>query len=66
MAVAEAVAEVGTVVARVVASAALGRAGRERAAILREEVLQIRLKDALDRQKAELAQLQKSVERRRR
>ena len=65
MAVAEAVSEVGSVVARIVASAALGRAGRERASILREEVMQIRLKDGLDRQKAELASLQASLAKRR-
>lgn len=58
MAVAEATAEVGCTVARIVASAVLGRAGRERAALLREEVLQLRLGEALDRQKAEIRQLE--------
>lgn len=62
MAVAEAVAAVGSVVSRIVSSASLGRAGRERAAMLREEVLQIRLGDALERQKNEIAALEKALE----
>ena len=62
MAIAEAVSEVGTVVARIVASASLGRAGRERAAVLREEVMQIRLNDALERQQSEIAALEKALD----
>ena len=58
MAVAESVAEVGSVIARIVASAALGRAGRERAAIMREENAQERLRDALDKQAIEIGQLE--------
>jgi len=61
MAVAEAVTEVGCIVARIVASASLGRAGRERAATLREEVVQIRLDEELDRQKSEINALERVV-----
>ena len=64
MAVAEATAEVGGITARVVASAALGRSGRERAAVMREEVLQSRLNDALTRQRAEIAALEAAIKRR--
>jgi len=56
MLVAEGVAEVGVETARIVASAALGRAGRERAAVLREEVLQSRLTETLARMRTELGE----------
>jgi len=49
--------EVTCAAARMVAQAALGRAGRERAARLREELAQRRLKDALHRQEQELGRL---------
>lgn len=49
--------EVACAAARMVAQAAMGRAGRERAARLREELAQRRLKDALRRQEQELARL---------
>ena len=49
--------QVACAAARIVAQAALGRAGRERAARLREEMGQRRLRDALKRQKQELERL---------
>jgi hypothetical protein len=59
--IADAVCEIGIVAARMIASAALGRAGRERASLLREEVLQLRLQDAVKRQEEELAELSKQL-----
>jgi hypothetical protein len=53
--VAEAVTDVGCAAARIVAMAAVGRAGRERAALLREQGALARLERALERQRAELA-----------
>jgi hypothetical protein len=50
MIVLETTAEVGCAAARIVALAAIGRAGRERAARLREELAQRRLEEALARQ----------------
>ncbi len=50
-------AEVTCAAARMVALAALGRAGRERAARMREELAQRRLRDALERQAQELERL---------
>ncbi len=64
MAIAEAVAEVGVICGRIIASAALGRSGRERASVLREEVLQSRLSDALARQKKEIAALERALKKR--
>lgn len=58
MLVAEIACEVGTAAARIVAMAAVGRAGRERAARLREEMSARRLKEARDRQRQELARLE--------
>jgi len=57
--IADTAAEVVSSVARMVAMTAVGRAGRERAAKLREELGQRRLRDAIDRQRAELARLEK-------
>jgi hypothetical protein len=57
---AEVTAEVVCGAARIVALAAVARAGRERAARLREELAQRRLKDALNQQKADLARLEAS------
>lgn len=57
MLVAELAAEVACSAARIVALAAVGRAGRERAARLREELAQRRLNDALERQQAEMRKL---------
>jgi hypothetical protein len=58
MLVAEVATEVVCAAARIVAQAAVSRAGRERAACLREELAQRRLGDALVRQGEDLAQLQ--------
>ena len=55
--VAEAVSDVGAEAARSVARAAMGRAGRERAALLREQENFRRLQDALARQENELQRL---------
>jgi hypothetical protein len=60
MLVAELAAEVACGAARIVALAAVGRAGRERAARLREELAQRRLKDALAQQREDLARLEKA------
>lgn len=61
MAVTEAAADVITTASRIVALAALGRAGRDRSARTREELVQRRLHDALAEQKATLARLQAEV-----
>lgn len=61
MAVTEAASDVLTTAARIVALAALGRAGRDRSARTREELAQRRLHDALAEQKATLARLQQEV-----
>jgi hypothetical protein len=53
----EQAAMVACATARMVAQAALGRAGRERAARLREDMSQRRLREALRRQKLELNRL---------
>jgi hypothetical protein len=58
MAVVEAATQVMTSLARIVALAAVGRAGRDRAARLREEMSQRQLRAALDRQRGRLAQLE--------
>lgn len=58
MLVTELAAEVACSTARIVALAAVGRAGRERAARLREELGQRRLQEALERQKAEMQRIQ--------
>ncbi len=52
--------QVGCAAARILAQAALGRAGRERAARLREEMGQRRLREALARQKQELDRLNRT------
>jgi hypothetical protein len=56
--VVEAAAQVAVTLARVVALAAVSRANRDRAARLREEMTQRQLREALDQQKASLAQLE--------
>jgi hypothetical protein len=56
--VVEAAAQVAVTLARVVALAAVSRATRDRAARLREEMTQRQLREALDQQKASLAQLE--------
>ncbi len=59
MTIAETAAEVVAAVARMVAMAAVARAGRERAARMREELAGKRLREAIDRQKVELARLER-------
>ncbi len=56
--VAEVVAEIGALAARAVALAALGRAGRERAELLREERLVFRLEEARARQQRDIRALE--------
>jgi hypothetical protein len=62
-AVTEVAGDVLTAVARIVALAAVGRAGRDRAARTREELGQRRLRDALAEQAQTLARLKKEVDR---
>lgn len=57
MLVAEVATEVVSAAARIVAQAAVSRAGRERAACLREELAQRSLREALERQSEDLARL---------
>lgn len=57
MLVIEVATEVVCAASRIVAQAAISRAGRERAAYLREDLAQRRLEDALRRQREELAWL---------
>ena len=58
MLVIEIATEVVCAAARIVAQAAISRAGRERAAYLREDLAQRRLEDALRRQREELLWLE--------
>ena len=57
MVVGEAVTQVGCTAARVVATAAIGRAGRDRAMLLREQASLTRLRAASERQLQELDEL---------
>jgi hypothetical protein len=57
-AVVEVAAQVAVTVARVVALAAVARAGRDRAARLREEMTHRQLRDVLDKQKASIQRLE--------
>jgi hypothetical protein len=61
LSVCEAVAEVGAAAARVVALAALGRAGRERAALLREQRVERRLEEVRERQHEEILVLKAAL-----
>lgn len=54
----EAATQVAVTVSRVVALAAVARAGRDRAARTREEMAQGQLRDALDKQKATIQRLE--------
>ncbi len=63
MVVIEAAALVAVTVSRVVALAATARAARERAARLREEMTQRQLQEALDKQRATIAQLEEELKR---
>jgi hypothetical protein len=58
MVVIEAATQVAVTVSRVVAIAAVARAGRDRAARMREEMSQHQLKDVLEKQKAAIARLE--------
>ena len=58
MVVIEAATQVATTVARVVSLAAVARAGRDRAARLREEISQRQLKEVLGKQRASLVRLE--------
>jgi hypothetical protein len=57
----EAATQVAVGLARVVAMAAVARAGRDRAARLREELTQRQLKTALEKQKENVARLEKEL-----
>ena len=54
--------EVMCTAARIVAQASVSQAGRERAAYLREELSQRRLRQALERQREEFDRLQELVD----
>lgn len=54
----EAITQVAVTVSRVVALAAVARAGRDRAARMREDMAQRQLKDVLEKQKAAIARLE--------
>ena len=58
MVVIEAATQVAVTVSRVVALAAVARAGRDRAARLREEMAQQQLKEVLEKQKATIRRLE--------
>jgi hypothetical protein len=58
MVVVEAATQVAVTVARVVSLAAVGRASRDRAARLREEMAQRQLKEVLEKQRATIAKLE--------
>jgi len=61
-AVAEVAGDVLIALARIVALAAVGRAGRDRAARTREELAQRRLREALAEQQTNLARLQRELD----
>ena len=60
-AVIEAATQVAAAVARVAAMAAVSRAGRDRAARLREELTQRQLREAIETQKRNVARLEKEL-----
>jgi len=57
----EAATQVAVTVSRVVALAAVARAGRDRAARMREEMLQRQLKEVLEKQKATILRLEREL-----
>lgn len=61
MVVIEAATQVAVTVARVVALAALGRAARDRAERLREELAQRQLQDVLEKQRASIMNLERET-----
>ncbi|NVB80820.1 MAG: hypothetical protein HOV81_20655 [Kofleriaceae bacterium] len=58
MVVIEAITQVAVTVSRVVSLAAVGRASRDRAARLREEMAQRQLKDVLEKQRSSIVRLE--------
>ncbi|HEX7841703.1 MAG TPA: hypothetical protein VF469_29740 [Kofleriaceae bacterium] len=62
MVVIEAATQVAVTVSRVVALAAVARAGRDRAARMREEMAQRQLQDVLENQKATIQRLEHELE----
>jgi hypothetical protein len=58
MVVIEAATQVAVTVARVVSLAAVGRASRDRAARMREEMAQRQLKEVLEKQRASIVRLE--------
>ena len=62
MVVIEAATQVAVTVARVVSLAAVGRASRDRAARLREEMAQRQLEDVLEKQRARIVRLEHETE----
>src|SRR5678816_4513321 len=61
MVVVEAATQVAVTVARVVSLAAVGRASRDRAARLRDEMAQRQLNEVLEKQRASIASLQRET-----
>jgi hypothetical protein len=61
MVVIEAATQVAVTVARVVSLAAVGRASRDRAARLREEMAQRQLKEVLEKQRVSIAHLERET-----
>ena len=61
MVVIEASTQVAVTVARVVSLAAVGRASRDRAARLREEMAQRQLNEVLDKQRASIMNLERET-----
>ncbi|HTE55484.1 MAG TPA: hypothetical protein VK698_31735 [Kofleriaceae bacterium] len=62
MEVAHAVAEAGSAAARILVALVLGRVGRERSALVREELAQERLTQAIERQREDLARLERAIQ----
>jgi hypothetical protein len=62
MVVIEVITQVAVTVARVVSLAAVGRASRDRAARLREEIAQRQLNDVLEKQRSSIVRLEREVE----
>lgn len=57
----EAITQMAVTVSRVVAIAAVARAGRDRATRMREEMAQRQLREVLDKQKASIARLEQEL-----
>ena len=61
MVVIEAATQIAVTIARVVALAAVARASRDRAARLREELVQRQLREVLDKQRSSIVRLEREV-----